>query len=746
MQKAMFPMKNLRVSQGYGLKVDGVPASTYSHTGSYALDLGGLDTGAEYLYAPCDVTVMRHYRGTGYNAVWFQSNEEVLCADGKARQLVFLLIHANDNVISELGITVGKTFSQGQVFYKEGTGGGVGVHAHLEVGLAPFTGTGWYQSDYIGDWNGSKVWIINNKLIPNQIFFLDNSVNVKDGYGYTWKYLSEDYELYTNPTGVRITGAGKNVQYFNIPNVDDIAGNNLPTGAEYIAVGYTSKADANGFTYIKFIYEDGKQYWLANIADRVELFEREVTDNANILNKTFFIQANGTNYNLNIYGDEVVKNTSNVNIYLTENVKAQRWVIKQISNGLKLFTKLDEEYALNIYATDNNCTMYKAEGNDEDSLLEFIKVGNQLYQIKMVNHNKYLYIADSMSSGANVAWTNDSSLATIWRLIPEEEMFVEKSVFEKGIDVSDVQGEIVWSQVAADGIKFAILKAVGQTSQGIYISKNWESYYENCKKNNIKVGAYLYTYAFNKQEADDELEFLFNALKDKQFEYPIFVDVEDPLLYQNCTPEQITETTNYICEKIAEAGYYPGIYASPNFLYNYMIPSEIGPYDFWIADWDGDVSWEGDYTMHQYTSDGVVTGISGRVDMDYAFIDYETKIKEAGLNGWVKKEEEPEIPEPNPSPSGQKKMNIRLKLRYDIEANWIAANPLLYQGEAAVVILPNGEAMIKIGNGVSNFNDLKYLSYDANIADWAKQPEKPKYDISEIEQIDTLILYCGNSK
>jgi hypothetical protein len=238
---------------------------------------------------------------------------------------------------------------------------------------------------------------------------------------------------------------------------------------------------------------------------------------------------------------------------------------------------------------------------------------------------------------------------------------------------------------------------------------------------------------------------LFNALKDKQFEYPIFVDVEDPLLYQNCTPEQITETTNYICEKIAEAGYYPGIYASPNFLYNYMIPSEIGPYDFWIADWDGDVSWEGDYTMHQYTSDGVVAGISGRVDMDYAFIDYETKIKEAGLNGWVK-EEEPEIPEPNPSPSGQKKMNIRLKLRYDIEANWIAANPLLYQGEAAVVILPNGEAMIKIGNGVSNFNDLKYLSYDANIADWAKQPEKPKYDISEIGQTDTLIFFCGNSK
>ena len=44
MQKVLFPMKVLRVSQGYGLPVDGVSVDTYSHTGSYALDLCGTDT------------------------------------------------------------------------------------------------------------------------------------------------------------------------------------------------------------------------------------------------------------------------------------------------------------------------------------------------------------------------------------------------------------------------------------------------------------------------------------------------------------------------------------------------------------------------------------------------------------------------------------------------------------------------------------------------------------------------------
>jgi hypothetical protein len=76
MQYVKFPMSVLRITQGYGLEVDGVSTAvsggSYSHTGSYALDLGGTDTGAEYLYAPCDVIVKRHYPGdAGYNAVWY---------------------------------------------------------------------------------------------------------------------------------------------------------------------------------------------------------------------------------------------------------------------------------------------------------------------------------------------------------------------------------------------------------------------------------------------------------------------------------------------------------------------------------------------------------------------------------------------------------------------------------------------------------------------------------------------------
>lgn len=711
MQYVKFPMSVLRITQGYGLEVDGISTAvsggTYSHTGSYALDLGGTDTGADYLYAPCDVEVVRHYRGgTGYNAVWYQTLEPVMCADGQQRELVFMLLHANDATITELGIAVGKQFKQGEAFYKEGTGGGVGIHCHLEVGLAPFSGIGWYKSDYIADYNNAQVWIINNKLIPSDIFYLTNETTIVEDMGYNWKYLSADYADYSTPTGIRILiGTGKNVQYFYTASVDDIAGNYLPAGSEYIALGRTTVADSYGFTYVKFIYDDGNEYWTALLEDRVELFERKVeVDVSKLLDKTFFLQVDGTDFNLNVYGSDTVENERNVNIYIKEDVQAQRWILKQTPAGFKLFTKINEAFALNVYTVDNNCSMYTAEGNDVDSILDFDLVGIMLYKIKSTTHNKYLYVDGDLKSGANVAWTDDPSMATSWRFITEDDMFpgyVEYTTnkvihvldnnihkveyfystdindvagvlttgsiysalgyttepdnngftyikFEKGgteyytayltdrieiidgdtfveygIDVSDWQGIIDWAAVANDGIKFAIIKAVGtKAGEGIYISDYWENNYQGAKNNGIKVGAYLYTYAFNEAEADEELTYLFRALEGKAFEYPIYIDVEDSSLYQNCTVEEITNTVKYLCAKIAKKGYFPAIYTYSHFAKTYLDMNALAEYDLWIADYTGYVTYQGDYDMWQYSSSGSVNGINGRCDMNISYKDY----------------------------------------------------------------------------------------------------------------------------
>lgn len=201
MQKFKFIMETLRVTQGYGINSNGsIYYDSFSHAGSYALDLGGENgTTNSWMYAPCDIIVKRHYRGlSGYNAVWFETINEVMCADGKARKLVLLCIHANDSVISELGITVGKTFNQGDKFYREGSGGGVHSHVHIEVGLAPFREGGWYESEYIDNSNGKNVWIINDKLMPNEVFIVGDDVVISNDGGYSWVKESEFNNMNNN--------------------------------------------------------------------------------------------------------------------------------------------------------------------------------------------------------------------------------------------------------------------------------------------------------------------------------------------------------------------------------------------------------------------------------------------------------------------------------------------------------------------------------------------------------------------
>lgn len=189
MQNCRFFMEYMRVTQGYGrYENDSVDYTSYSHTGSYALDLGGRDTGKDWAYAPCDVVVKRIY-GV-YNAVWFETLTDVMCADGKARKLIFMLLHIDDADRETLGIKVGKVFRQGEKFYREGSAGAVGNHIHIEVGTSPFTGTGWTKTS-LKDRTGAQVWKINNQLRPHDVFIVGKDVTVMTDGGYDWYFEDE---------------------------------------------------------------------------------------------------------------------------------------------------------------------------------------------------------------------------------------------------------------------------------------------------------------------------------------------------------------------------------------------------------------------------------------------------------------------------------------------------------------------------------------------------------------------------
>lgn len=93
----------------------------------------------------------------------------------------------------------------------------------------------------------------------------------------------------------------------------------------------------------------------------------------------------------------------------------------------------------------------------------------------------------------------------------------------------------------------------------------------------------------------------------------------------------------------------------------------------------------------------------------------------------------------------EKILNTRIRLKYDTLANWLKTNPVLLEGEIAVVAIPKDssamqvegttppEILFKVGDGTSNFSALQYSSAKAaDVHAWAKAATKPSYTKDEV--------------
>ncbi|MEG0545978.1 MAG: glycoside hydrolase family 25 protein [Oscillospiraceae bacterium] len=218
----------------------------------------------------------------------------------------------------------------------------------------------------------------------------------------------------------------------------------------------------------------------------------------------------------------------------------------------------------------------------------------------------------------------------------------------KGIDVSSWQKDINWQSVKNSGIEFAILRAGfgwGKDQKDRYFEQN----YANAKAVGMPIGAYHYSYATNEQEAKLEAEAFLSWVAGKQFEYPVVLDIEDQS-QAALGKAVISNIVRAFCETVENAGYYVSVYANKSWLDTKIDDDCKTRYDIWLAQWAEKPSFGGAYGIWQYSSDGSVEGINGRVDMNEGYKDYPSIIKNNGFNGFSKNsgEEIPVTPPPVP--------------------------------------------------------------------------------------------------
>lgn len=201
-----------------------------------------------------------------------------------------------------------------------------------------------------------------------------------------------------------------------------------------------------------------------------------------------------------------------------------------------------------------------------------------------------------------------------------------------GIDVSYAQGQINWKQVKDSGVEFAILRAgFGKVSS--QKDKQFEHNYIGAKEAKIPIGAYHYSYALSTAQAKQEAEVLLGWLKGKEFEYPIFFDIEDPSM-QHLGKQTLTEMVKVFCEQIKAAGYQVGVYANKYWFTNLLDFEQLQPYPIWLAQYHTTPTFQGKYDIWQYSSTGKIAGINGNVDVNYCYTDLQTKPQ----TGWIQQD------------------------------------------------------------------------------------------------------------
>ena len=208
-----------------------------------------------------------------------------------------------------------------------------------------------------------------------------------------------------------------------------------------------------------------------------------------------------------------------------------------------------------------------------------------------------------------------------------------------GIDISTWQRYMDLSKARSEGVEFAIIRGMYGNAKDVH----FEKLYARAKAQGLGVGAYQWGRACNIAQAREEAQLFVNTcLRGKQFEYPIYYDVEDNILIR-LSVQELTDLITAWCEVIENNGYFAGIYMNQSCFNSEVKGSELASkYSQWRALW---TTKDHKPTAQMWQFGGetnlVRTNIiAGQVcDQDYAYEDFPTIIKNAGLNGFTKTEE-----------------------------------------------------------------------------------------------------------
>lgn len=354
-------------------------------------------------------------------------------------------------------------------------------------------------------------------------------------------------------------------------------------------------------------------------------------------------------FNFDVYKDkypDLVKAFKNDNKqyyihYMYTGIKEKRRAcLSTVYNGVDYAAIYDANYYFQNYPD-----IQKAIGFDTDELIKhFVEFGMKEQRVASNDFNIKYYMTkywdlkaafgDDVMSYYNHYMTYGIKEKRLgnewsgWKTIDGRKYFYNDNGELKsltGVDVSSHNKEIDWEKVKNDDIDFAIIR-VGYGGDYADQDDKYAAYnMDECERLGIPYGVYLYSYALTDEDVESEIAHTLRLIQGRNPVIGVYYDMEDADSYKNNHGMPSNEQLGNFCVRFAQAmrdnGYKSGVYASRNWFTYRLTNPLLNNYERWVAHWNTDkCTYQGTYSMWQYTSDGSVDGINGRADMNVLIV------------------------------------------------------------------------------------------------------------------------------
>lgn len=198
----------------------------------------------------------------------------------------------------------------------------------------------------------------------------------------------------------------------------------------------------------------------------------------------------------------------------------------------------------------------------------------------------------------------------------------------KIIDLSKYNIVTDWGEVK-NGVDGVIIRCAyrGYGSGKIVQDSKFAEFAEACKVQGIPFGVYFMSQAITEAEGREEADYAVSLTKKFGATLPVFIDSEDGdgtakvVRADGLSKAARTAVVKAFCQRVSGLGRIGGVYASESWFNSKLNFSELTQYLIWVAKYGTNTGSKcsevtlSKYDAHQYTSNGTVQGISGRVDV-----------------------------------------------------------------------------------------------------------------------------------